>query len=168
MTTETLNPRVITEAEFHASREYRALTDRQRKWVDIVFRENDPERATREAFDVTANDAYAKMLQGKLETSPRVRAAIHLFYGYTEREAFLQDLKTDLRRSKPGSTARTKFAAMYAKLAFGVEPEDPETPAADSEPTTAESGAVSVQKFPIGSVIEQDGRKYRVVAQEIE
>jgi hypothetical protein len=83
MTTEIQNPRVgvTTQAEFHASREYRALTDRQRRWVDIVVFENDPELATREAFNVTSNDAYAKLLQGKLETSPRVRAAIHLFYG---------------------------------------------------------------------------------------
>jgi|HubBroStandDraft_1064217.scaffolds.fasta_scaffold241636_2 hypothetical protein len=168
MATEPQNPRVITPAEFHASREYRTLTDRQRKWVDIVVTSNDPERATAEAFGATANDAYAKMLQGKLETSPRVRAAIHLFYGYTEREVFLQDLKTDLRRSRPGSIARTKFAAMYAKLAFGADPEDPEIPAAESEPTTDKSGTDLAQQFPIGSVIVQDGRKYRVVAQEIE
>ena len=153
--TATQSPRVLTLEEFHASPEFRALTDRQRKWVDIVVVTRDPDRDTREAFGATNNDAYAKMLTGKVETSPRVRAALHLFYGRTEREAFLEDVKTDLRRSKPGSIARTKFASLYAKLTFGVDPEP------ESEDTNAPD------KFAIGEKFKQNGQTYQVVAEEV-
>jgi hypothetical protein len=154
MATATENPRVITEAEFHASREYRALTERQRKWVEIVVTTQDPDRATREAFGATA-EAYVKMLTGKLETSPRVRAALHFYFGRTEREAFLEDVKTDLRRSKPGSIARTKFAALYAKLTFGVDPE------------SEAEGTNTPDKFAIGEKFKQNGQTYQVVAEEV-
>jgi hypothetical protein len=152
MATATQNQGVITQAEFHASREYSALTDKQRKWVDIVVTTQDPERATAEAFGSTANDAYAKMLQGKLETSPRIVAALNLFYGRTERESLLAELERTIHCES--GMAKVTAMSLYAKLKF-------------SEPASGNETESSVQKFPIGAVIVQDDKKYLVKAEEI-
>jgi hypothetical protein len=69
--------------------------------------------------------------------------------------------KAVLKASRKKNLKPSQVAALrlYAQLHFGL-------PA--NSPSKVESGADEVQKFQIGSVIVQDGRKYRVVAQEIE
>jgi hypothetical protein len=143
---------------FENSVEYRALTDRQRIWVNTLLETQDPERATVTAYH-SANSAYSKMLTHQIETNRRVIAALNAFYGRTEKEAFLLDLERTIQKTE--GWAKVKAMSLYANLKFGAEE--------DSQPTAETEGStdVAAQTFPIGAVIVQDGQKYRVTAQEI-
>ncbi len=113
MATAASQKGVITTAEFHASREFLALTEGQRKWVDIFIETSDANRATREAYSAT-DDAYIAMFTRKTETSPRILAALDLYFARSPREKFLRDLQLDIKQSK--GVARVEARRLFAKV----------------------------------------------------
>jgi len=113
--------------DFHASKNYLSLTSGQRRWIDIFIETSDPNRATREAYGAT-DDAYIAMFTRKIETSPRIIAALDLFFARSPREKFLRDLQTDIARAK--GVAKIEARRLYAKVA-GLDGSESE-PAAES------------------------------------
>jgi hypothetical protein len=142
----------ITQAEFHASSEHLALTAQQKVWVDYFVETADAKAATRKAYETPSGPkgaGYIAMFTEKLETSPRILAALDLFYGRSPRERFLRDLQLDIRHAK--GVAKIEARHLYAKVAFGVDgalPAEPETEA----------------RFKVGDIVLVDGVKHRVTA----
>jgi hypothetical protein len=150
MATATQNQNVITTNEFHVSKEFLALTEKQRIWIDSFIESQDAELATRTAYK-SGSDVYMKLFTYRIEANPRIVAALNLFYGRSPREAFLQELQQDIRRSPKGSIARIQAQNLYARMAFGSDSENPTVPSTETE--------TSMQQFPIGAVIVQDDKK---------
>jgi len=100
MPTATHNP--MTIEDFHATKEFLALTERQRKWVDVFIETADANHATLEAYNAT-DSVYRAMLCRKVETSPRVIAALDLFYGRSPKEKFPRDLELEIVRESCGT-----------------------------------------------------------------
>jgi hypothetical protein len=115
MTTATPTQGAITRKEFHASKEFLALTDKQRVWVDAFVDSQDAGQATRTAYGDQTDSAYRAMLTRKVETSPRVLAALDLFYGRSPKEKFLRDLQLDIKRAK--GVAKIEARRLFAKIA---------------------------------------------------
>jgi hypothetical protein len=154
MTTATQG--AITRAEFSTSREFLALTDKQRVWVDLFIESQDMSRATRTAYG-TVNGAYEAMLTRKIETSPRVIAALNLFYGRSPKEAFLSELERTIQRE----TGPAKVAAMQlmARLKFSGKSENPEF--AKNPQPTSDAGPTK-QQFKVGDIATLNERQYRI------
>jgi hypothetical protein len=133
---------------FHALKEFLALTSGQRKWIDLFIETSDGNRATREAYGAT-DDAYVAMFTRKIETSPRIIAALDLYYARSPRERFLRDLQNDIARSK--GIAKVEARRLYAKMVFGV----------DGAPTEE---VVEHPVCKIGDIVLVDGVKHRVTA----
>ena len=86
---------------------------------------------------------------------------MEFYKGFDEREQFIADLNNAMRnkRIRPAQIAALRLRAAVGGFLPGAQP----TPA---EPAAAEVDGV--QTFPIGSIIVQAGKKYKVIAQEIE
>lgn len=143
----TATQSTMTKETFHASREFLALTEGQRKWVDIFVETADANRATREAYGAT-DEVYIVMFTRKIETSPRVIAALDAYYGRSPKERFLRDLQNDIARST--GIAKIEARRLFAKMVFGVDgppPEEGQHPACK-----------------VGDIVLVDGVKHRVTA----
>jgi hypothetical protein len=108
----------MSKEALHASKEYLSLTSGQKRWIDAFVETSDANRATREAYGAS-DDAYIAMFTRKIESSPRIIAALDLFYGRSPKEKFLRDLQNDISRSK--GIAKIEARRLYAKMVFGVD-----------------------------------------------
>jgi len=133
---------------FHASREFLSLTEKQMVWVDVLISSQDAALATRTAYGDQTDEPYRAMLCRKVETSPRVIAALDLFYGRSPRERFVRDLQNDIARSK--GIAKIEARRLYAKMVFGV----------DGQPTEEVEHPVC----KIGDIVLVEGVQHRVTA----
>jgi hypothetical protein len=143
----TTTQSTMSKEELVKSGPYLALTARQRRWLEILIDTSDANRATREAYDAT-DDAYVAMFTRKIETSPRIIAALDLYFARSPREKFLRDLQNDIARTK--GVAKIEARRLYAKMVFGV----------DGPPT--EEPEYSVCK--VGDIVLVNGVKHRVTA----
>ncbi len=140
-------PNVMSKETFNASREFLSLTSGQRKWANIFIETSDAHRATREAYGAS-DDAYVAMLTRKIETSPRIIAALDLFYARTPREKFLRDLENDIRNST--GIARIEARRLYAKVT-GLD--------------ASSVGELSASpKARVGDIVLVDGKTFTVTA----
>ena len=144
MATVTQNPDVNQE-QFCTSKEYLALTTRQRRWIDLFVHNSDANRATREAYGAT-DDAYVAMFTRKIETSPRIIAALDLYFDRSPRERFLRDLQNDIAHAK--GIAKIEARRLYARMVFGVDGS-----ACEEDPVCK-----------IDDIVLVDGVKHRVTA----
>jgi hypothetical protein len=140
-------PLPIAKADFANSAAYLALTARQRRWIDVFIETSDANRATREAYGAT-DDTYVAMFTRKTETSPRIIAALDLFFDRSPREKFLRDLQNDIAHSK--GVAKIEARRLYAKMVFGV----------DGTP----SNEIVNSDCKIGDIVLVNGVKHRVTA----
>ena len=140
-------PSVMSKETFHASKEYLAVTDKQKVWLDVFIDSQDAALATSTAYGAQTDSAYRAMLTRKVESSPRVLAALDLFYGRTPREKFLRDLQNDIAHSK--GIAKIEARRLYAKVT-GI----------DGSPTEEIEHLVC----KIGDIVLVDGVKHRVTA----
>jgi hypothetical protein len=144
MATAPAAPSVMSKESFHVSKEFSALTDKQRVWVDSFVDTQDAGQATCIAYGNHTDPAYRAMLCRKIETSPRVLAALDLFYGRSPKEKFLRDLQNDIARAK--GVAKIEARRLFAKVA-GLDGPEPEHPVCK-----------------IGDIVLVDGVKHRVTA----
>ena len=135
----------MSKEDFIKSKEYLALTEGQRKWVEIFIETSNANLSTRQAYNAT-DDAYIAMFTRKIETSPRIIAALDLFFARPPRERFLRDLQNDISHST--GIARLETRRLYAKVMGLV----------DGSPTE------QVEQCKIGDIVLVDGVKHRVTA----
>jgi hypothetical protein len=135
----------MSKEAFHSSKEYLSLTSGQRKWIDAFLATSDANGATREGYGAT-DDAYVAMFTRKIETSPRIIAALDLYFARSPREKFLRDLQNDIAHAK--GVAKIEARRLYAKMVFGV----------DGSPSA------ETQRFNVGDIATLDGKQYRITA----
>ena len=136
---------VMAKETFHASKEFLALTQKQKSWVNAFVDSLDAGLATRAAYGDETDEAYRAMLTRKIETSPRIIAALDLFFARTPRERFLRDLESDIKHST--GIAKIEARRLYAKIT-GL----------DGSPTDG------VEHCKIGDIVLVEGVKHRVTA----
>ena len=142
----TATQSTMAKTDFVKSAPYLALTECQRKWVDIFIETSDANLATRNAYGAK-DDAYVAMFTRKTETSLRIIAALDLYFARSPREKFLRDLQNDIAHSK--GVAKIEARRLYAKMVFGV----------DGPPTEE-----AEHRFKVGDICVQSGQKFRVTS----
>lgn len=133
-------PQTEGTANFHASKEYLALNDKQRVWVDIFVATQDAALATQTAYS-PATVVYGKLLQYKIEATARIRAALNRYLGRSEEEVFLDEVQETMRRAPKGSDRQVRAQALYARLKYDIRPD-----AADPEPAQVPPAAAPAPK----------------------
>jgi hypothetical protein len=144
----TATQSTMSKQTFHLSKEFLAVTEKQRVWVDAFVDSRDAAQATRIAYGAKTDSAYRAMLTRKIETSPRILAALDLYYARSPREKFLRDLQLDIEHSK--GIAKIEGCRLYAKVTGLVD----DSPTAEAEHLVCK----------IGDVVLVDGVKHRVTA----
>ena len=107
--------------------EFKALSIRQALFVQtwcqqiIDLGEADPAFTTKAAYD--AEGETARTLRYELLSNKKIKAALQVFqnYGKPKREILLDELRADIKASKPDSAARAKLRAIELKL-LGSKP----------------------------------------------
>jgi hypothetical protein len=123
--------------------------------------------AVKTAYRVSEKNAPS--LASHLLGQRKVRRLLDLHFGRSPVDSMLEDLEKSIQKSlrtdrKNGRlrTSTVKAASLLVRYA---------KKATDAELETSTAGLDSPeapQAFPIGAVITQDGKKYRVVAEEIQ
>jgi hypothetical protein len=139
----------------------RLLTIRQRDWV-VRFVSTGNALASTRAVYRCKTDGSARVQSYALKSHPKIKRVLAVLDGVTEREIFLRKLEKSIDAADPGSVAQMRLHSLYARVAFGhtdgrsIRPEK-----ADAEDDDG------VQKFAVGSVVQQGGKRYKIVAEEI-
>jgi hypothetical protein len=145
----------ITWAEFECTTQWKRLTPSQKLWFMAFCASGDAVFAARLAFHCRS-EINTRNLARQTEKSPRVVVALNLYRGKTEREIFLEQLKTKIDACEDGSIAQAKNLALYARLAFDVAtPDEPEEKDASKNP------AEPTPRFSVGDVVIQRGVRFR-------
>jgi hypothetical protein len=118
--TATAEKMVITMGELRESREFKALTDKQKIWLTTYLETSDMKLATSKSYGDKTAPEYRSMLAAKILSSPRIKAALDLVYARSPRERFLRDLESDCRRLK--GTARVEAQKLFARIS-GFDPQ---------------------------------------------
>jgi hypothetical protein len=124
----------MAKEDFRKSREFLALTQKQQAWVESFLDSQNASFATRTAYGAT-DDTYVAMFTRKLETSPRIIAALNLFYGRSPKDAFLSELERTIQHEK--GPAKVSAMQLLARLKFNDKSETPVEPGKELEPTSS-------------------------------
>jgi hypothetical protein len=147
MVTATQQSSTMAKEEFFKSAPYLSLTEGQRRWLELFIETQDANLSTRKAYGAT-DDAYIAMFTRKIETSPRIIAALDLYFARSPREKFLRDLQNDIAHAT--GVAKIEARRLYAKMVFGV----------DGAPSSQAESPVC----KIGDIVLVDGVSHRVTA----
>jgi hypothetical protein len=148
MVVETANTGVMSLAEFQATREFLALTAKQRDWFTAYVETGDARLATERAYESKAPN----LLTFQVQANARIVAALNRFFGVSPRDAFLKELSRTIQ--KESGMAKVHAQRLYAKLVFAAEESfDQASSKHDAEPSP---------KFAVGDICTQRGTKFRV------
>jgi len=147
--------------------EFGHLSPKMATWV-LTYVQNyldtgtfDPLAATRASYEC-ATEESARTFGYQLMANPKVLITLNRFFGNSPEQSFLEQVEKAIY-SRKLSVAQVDALKLYSNLqgwSSGIKwsglskPKD-----AAEEP--------SVQAFPIGAIIVQDGKKYQVKAEEI-
>jgi hypothetical protein len=98
------------------------------------------------------------MFTRKLETAPRIVAALNVFYGRSERDAFLSELERTIQRER--GPAKVSAMQLLARLKFTdrVEPSEEAKP----------NSSAPARRYAVNELVQQNGHTGRVVAVDLE
>jgi hypothetical protein len=166
----------LSLAELQASREYLTCSAKMQVWLTALvtngFKYTD---ATVAAFDCKDRES-ARVFSYAVRNWPKIRAALNLYLGKSEREILLDKVRAALRHTEAGGIAEQRLLAQEERLLFGgtTPAEDDETP---KPKATAMGSPSDVQIFPpqevvltvparyqVGDIVPQKGVKYRITA----
>jgi hypothetical protein len=148
----------MTMEAFRASQEFKALTQKQQKWVNLFVETQDGGLATREAYGDETSPEYRSMLTRKIETSPRMLAALDLYFQRTPRDRFVRDLENDVRRAK--GVAKIQARRLLGQALGLIDGSFGDIDAGTVE--GPEMRADQIRGMKIGSIVRVDGASYRV------
>lgn len=173
----TLSPSRLPLSEIIGLPEFQTITSSQRSFISryissgAVSGTYDPVSAVKSAYKVSEKNAAG--LASRLLAHKKIQRILDLHFGRTAQTemdtllvALAKAIKISIRRDmKAGGTL--SVATMKAMQFYESHVAEAKRAAvAVAEPQEGETQD-SVQKFAIGSVIEQEGKRYRVVATEI-
>jgi hypothetical protein len=148
--------RAISKEALHTSKEYLALTDKQKVWVNTFIETSDPKRATVEAYGGDTSPEYRAMLCRKIQTSPRILDVLDVWFGVSSRDKFLRTLEADIKTLQ--GVAKIQALKLYARAAGILDDSD-----------DVESAAIEPEhKFSVGDICVQSGLKFRVTSIDLD
>jgi hypothetical protein len=155
----------LTIAELQVSQEYITCSAKMQVWLtELVTNGFKYTDATVAAFDCKDRES-ARVFSYAVRNWPKIRAALNLYLGKSEREILLDKVRAALRNAEAGGIAEQRLLAQEERLLFGgtLPAEDDETP----KPKAPAMGSPSdVQIFPrrvsIGDIVLYDGVKHKV------
>ena len=133
----------------------------------------DPLAATKAAY-TCHSDESARTFGYQLMAHPKIILALNRFFGATPEESFLKQVEKAIysRRLTIAQVRALELMCRAKGWANGIpraKDINLSRPEADEPEGTSEEASVAgaVQTFPIGAVLVQDNKRYRVVAEEI-
>jgi len=105
-------------AEFIRTSEWAQLSVRQKFWLQTYLAGNDRVLATQCAYGTTGPE-NTRIFSYEVRKHPAIQAALNRYWNRSPREILLRDLQANIKATKPGSMARIKAQALYAKLLAG-------------------------------------------------
>jgi hypothetical protein len=158
----------------------REMTPKQRAWIQKFITTSDALVTTKAVYKCKS-DQNARILSYEIRKNPKVVAVLDVLNGASESDSrltasaseqkkqakkvrrYLKKLAKDLDLAEPGSTARQRLHALYARVAFNVgDGRLVRGLVADSDEDDD-----GVERFKIGETFKQDGKRYKVVAEEV-
>jgi hypothetical protein len=143
------------------SAQWTALTLQQRVFLAAFLAGAGAVLATKTAYHAK-NDQQAKVMSYEVSAKPAVVDAIAIATGATAeptREELIAETRRQLRRAVPGSISASRLNAQLISLTAPEKTE--QAPEPDQDLVEADT------KFEVGATVEQDGHRYKIVAQEI-
>jgi hypothetical protein len=155
-----LMPDKMTLAEISKQQCWLDLTDKQRDLVTEFTRNGGDKVGAVHVAYRCRNRAAAQKRVYIIFSSQAVSACLALLQGNDPVVVFMADLTraTNNKHINPAQVAALRLRALVGGFIPGTQP--------TAEPAAAAADE-GVQRFPIGSVIIQSGKKYKVIAQEI-
>jgi hypothetical protein len=154
MATVTKTRGVITLSDLQASPEYLACSSKMRLWLTTLIENGfDYPAATAAAF----NCKNPRVFSYAVRNWTKVRAALNLYLGRSEQDAFLDDLQKTIRRAPAGSDRQVRAQALFARLKWNVSSpasDEPDAPAPSKHKTPE---AASDSRIPAGATPLVDG-----------
>jgi len=135
----------MTRAEFEATREFSRCTAKQKVWLQtFIANGGEAVQATVAAFNCT-DVRHAQIYSYAVLRSLKIRAALNLYLGKSEREIetqkeqtsrakLLRKVRQNLREAEPGSIAAQRLLAQEERLVFGGKSEAEDEPQTASKP----------------------------------
>jgi hypothetical protein len=157
-------------ADVSKTPEFGHLSQKQAAWILKYIKgwldtgSFDATASTLASYDCKTVES-ARTFSYQLLTNPKIILVLNRFFGNTPEQSFLEQVERACYTRKL-TVAQVDALKLYGELRgwTGRRKRDTEDAAAKK----AESPEVeSIQTFPIGAVITQDGKSYRVVAEEI-
>ena len=142
-------------AELEQTPEWNACTVKQQMWIRSFLASNcDPLLATKTAYD-SGKDLYAQMLSHQVRSNVHVRAVLNLWFGRSERDAFMDRLQRQIERGDI-SVAQWNAIKLFCRLkGWAAISADASSEAAAAKPETP-------AQFHVGDIVLIDGKKCRV------
>jgi hypothetical protein len=151
-------------SKLKASKEWQALTAKQRLWVDTLVASNgDAVLATRSAY--AAAPENATLLTYEVQANLKIRAALAIYYAQSPLDVFLADLKTTISKSK--GVAKTEAMKLYADLQLRLLRGEDLSGWGGLTPSKSQAAAEPENPEPVyhvGDIVLIDNKKCRVTA----
>jgi hypothetical protein len=151
-----LQPTHVSQDQLTQSREWSRLSPARKVWVTEYIKCGDAFAATKVAYP-SATEKSVRCMSYELRKTPEIVAALEFYRGGITRDVLIAEVREAVRNAAPGSVAHQRLLSQLERLILGMS--DPEI---NDKPEEQ-----SIQTFPIGAVIIQDGKKYQVKAEEI-
>lgn len=158
------NPSTIeigTPADIEAistTREWQALTPKQRAFVQILLTTGDAKQATIEAYPNVTTESSRRALQWQVLRAAAVANVLEVWKWRNSRQALISTVRSQLAASIPGSTAASTFAVQLERLLIGVPNSNKAHFKESIEPSTEPEPVAPVagqQTFTVGQRIEE-------------
>ena len=113
--------RHMSMPELFKTAEWQRMSARQKLFLQSYLESgHDRQFATQAAYETEGENA--RTFSYRVMRQKKIQAALNRYFNKNAREIFLEQLKSDIKASRPGSAARAKMRAMYAQLVFGIKP----------------------------------------------
>jgi len=150
--------------ELYATREFRNLSAQCGCFVDVLIQSRgDQTLAAQQAFSCVSTEVARSMSYGLLRKNS-IRAVLALFFQWTPREEFLEEL-AEVSRSRNVGHQRMRALELRARLLFGIDLKTLDAEAAESkaakEPQVIPE-FVRDGKYAVGQLVRFQGRICRI------
>jgi hypothetical protein len=173
-----IEPGTLAEVEYlQNTREWRALTPKQRAFLTVALTTGDAKQATLKAYPTVTSDACRRSLQSQVLHSLAVTDFLEIWKWRNSREALLAVCRENLKAAPPGSTAASSLTVQIERLELGIQGSNKahfkgpaSTAATEHKDPQAPIENVATSRVPVGAtpLVDDQGivRGYRTAENE--
>jgi hypothetical protein len=142
------------------SNPWQRLTTQQKVWTSaFIANGGSTSSATMKAYP-RAKKSSVPAMSWELLKNPRIRAVLDFWAGKDDRVRMVEIVRKQLDAAEPGSVSASRLTQQLERLLLGA----PEAGRRPGEPKKESDS----QRFKVGDVVEQDGKRYRIEAVEVQ